>query len=47
VGTHRRIFFKDLSEYAKNRDARRRETLSNLFNEVHKAGLYDTDYTGD
>lgn len=47
VGTHRRIFFKDLREYAKKRDAKRRETLNSLFDEVHKAGLYDTDYTGD
>jgi len=47
VGTHRRIFFKDLMAYAKQRDTKRRETLNNLFDEVHKAGLYDTDYTGE
>ena len=47
VGTHRRIFFKDLRNYAKKRDAKRREALDSLFDEVQKAGLYDTSYTGD
>ncbi len=47
VGTHRRIFFKDLRDYAKKRDTRRRQTLDNLFDEVQKAGLYDSNYTGE
>ncbi len=47
VGTHRRIFFKDLRDYAKKRDTNRRRALDNLFDEVHKAGLYDTSYTGE
>ncbi len=47
VGTHRRILFKDLREYAKKRDTKRRGALDSLFDEVHKAGLYDTSYTGE
>lgn len=47
VGTHRRIFFKDLRDYAKKRDTRRRQTLDNLFDEIQKAGLYDSNYTGE
>jgi excisionase family DNA binding protein len=47
VGTHRRIFFKDLRDYAKKRDTRRRQTLDNLFDEIQKAGLYDSNDTGE
>lgn len=46
VGTHRRIFFKDLRDYARKRDTKRRKALDSLFDEVQQAGLYDTSYTG-
>ena len=39
--------FKDLRNYAKKRDTGRRQALDSLFDEVHKAGLYDTSYTGE
>ena len=47
VGSHRRVYFKDLLEYAKGRDAVRRKGLNRLFNEVKDAGLYDSRYTGE
>jgi excisionase family DNA binding protein len=47
VGTHRRVTFKDLLEYEKLRDKRRREAMDRLTDEVHKAGLYFSDYKGD
>ncbi len=47
VGSHRRVYFKDLRDYAKKRDAERRTGLKQLFDEVNKAGLYDTGYTGE
>jgi excisionase family DNA binding protein len=47
VGTHRRILFKDLRDYAKKRDSKRRQALDGLADEVRKAGLYDTGYTGE
>jgi excisionase family DNA binding protein len=47
VGSHRRVTFKDLRNYAKKRDTGRRQALDSLFDEVHKAGLYDTSYTGE
>ena len=47
VGSHRRVFFRDLKEYAGNRDANRRITMDELFDEVNKAGKYESDYTGD
>jgi excisionase family DNA binding protein len=47
VGTHRRIIFKDLRDYAMKRDASRRKALDSLFDEVQKAGFYDTSYTGE
>ncbi|MBI4025158.1 MAG: helix-turn-helix domain-containing protein [Verrucomicrobia bacterium] len=46
VGTHRRVSFKDLRDYAQKRNAERRAGLNRLFNEVKKAGLYDASYTG-
>jgi excisionase family DNA binding protein len=47
VGTHRRILFKDLRDYAQKRDSKRRQALDSLADEVRKAGLYDTGYTGE
>jgi excisionase family DNA binding protein len=47
VGSHRRVTYKDLRDYAKKRDAQRRSRMSGLFKKVKEAGLYDADYTGD
>lgn len=47
VGSHRRIYFRDLTAYADQRDKARRKTLDNLFDKVDKADKYDTSYTGD
>ena len=41
VGTHRRVYLKDLLAYQQNRDRLRREKLSGLFKEADKAGVYD------
>lgn len=43
VGTHRRVSFKDLLEYEKNRDRKRRESMDRLTDEVINAGLYFPD----
>lgn len=42
VGTHRRVYLKELLAYQRNRDQARRGNLTGLFNEVDKAGVYDT-----
>lgn len=47
VGTHRRVYFKDLLAYERRRDAGRRKTLDKLMAEVDEAGLYDASYTGN
>ncbi|MDR1497251.1 MAG: helix-turn-helix domain-containing protein [Puniceicoccales bacterium] len=47
VGTHRRITFKDLHAYEKQRDKTRRESLDKLADAVDEAGLYFSDYKGD
>lgn len=46
VGTHRRVYFKDLLAYESLRDADRRKTLDRLMKQVDDAGLYDAAYTG-
>lgn len=46
VGTHRRIYFKDLLAYERRRDSTRRKTLDKLMKQVDDAGLYDATYTG-
>lgn len=43
VGTHRRVTFKDLLEYEKKRDRKRRGSMDKLTDEVIKARLYFPD----
>ena len=47
VGSHRRVTFKDLRDYAKKRDASRRTRLGSLFKKIKNAGLYEEAYTGE
>jgi excisionase family DNA binding protein len=47
VGSHRRIYLKDLLAYQKRRDRDRREALDALNAELLDADLYDSDYTGE
>jgi len=46
VGTHRRIYLKDLKAFEDQRDAQRRKTLDALADKVVDAGLDSADYTG-
>lgn len=41
VGAHRRVYFKDLLAYQKQRDRERREGMDRVFTEADKAGVYD------
>jgi excisionase family DNA binding protein len=47
VGTHRRIYLKDLNEFMRNRDASRHEALDRLNDEIEKAGLYEAGTLND
>lgn len=47
VGTHRRVVFRDLLAFQKNRDKARRSALDQLARAVDDAGLYDASFTGD
>lgn len=47
TGSHRRVYFSDLKNYADQRDRNRRKTLDDLFEKVKEAGKYDNEYTGD
>lgn len=47
VGTHRRVYFKDLLVYERRRDTSRRQTLDKLMKQVDDAGLYDAAYRGE
>lgn len=46
VGSHRRVYFRDLLAYEKDRDAGRRSSLDRLMHEVDEAGLYDSPDVG-
>ncbi len=41
VGTHRRVYVKDLVEYQRQRNSRRRATLDDLRRKVEAEGLYE------
>ena len=43
VGTHRRVYLKDLMEFQRQRDSRRRATSDDLRRKVEAAGLYDKE----
>jgi len=47
VGSHRRVYFRDLKDYSNRRDSGRRITLDKLFEEVSKAGKYESNYKVD
>ena len=41
VGSHRRIYFKDLIAYQKRRDVERKAALDRIAKEAFESGLYD------
>jgi excisionase family DNA binding protein len=47
VGSHRRVYFKDLLEYERVRDSGRRKSLDTLMKDVVDAELYTSSYTGE
>jgi excisionase family DNA binding protein len=47
VGTHRRVTFRDLLAFEKQRDRTRREAMDRLTDQVIAAGKYDSDYAGE
>jgi excisionase family DNA binding protein len=46
VGTHRRVYLKDLKAFETNRDTTRRAKLDTLADKVKAAGLDGAEYTG-
>ena len=47
VGTHRRLYLRDLLAYKAERDGRRRKTLNNLVEDEIRDGLYDREPPAD
>lgn len=47
VGTHRRVYFKDILDHERSRDGDRRQSLDKLMKDVDDAGLYDSSYQGE
>jgi excisionase family DNA binding protein len=47
VGTHRRLYLKDVHQFMRERDKSRHEALDKLNDEVEKAGLYDGESPDD
>ncbi|MFU8862198.1 MAG: excisionase family DNA-binding protein [Cyclonatronaceae bacterium] len=47
VGSHRRVYLRDLMAYASKRDKNRRKSLDKLFSEVEKEGVYDNYLIND
>jgi excisionase family DNA binding protein len=47
VGTHRRIYLKDVIEYRRRRDGERKKILSEMAQEAIAAGDYDKVYLPD
>ena len=43
MGAHRRVFLKDLTEYQRQRDLRRRMTLDDLRRKVEASGMYENE----
>ena len=43
VGSHRRVYFKDLLDYQRERDKKRREGMNRLFHEINETGLDDPE----
>jgi hypothetical protein len=41
IGSHRRIYLKDLIAYRKRRDAERKVALDRIAKEAFESGLYD------
>ena len=46
VGTHRRVYLKDLMDYQRQRDAQRRTTLDELRDKVEASGMYEKKTQG-
>jgi excisionase family DNA binding protein len=43
VGSHRRIYAKDLRAFELKRDEHRKSSLNQLFNTIRESGLYDSE----
>jgi excisionase family DNA binding protein len=47
VGSHRRVYFRDLNSYEKQREQKRRSTVDRLMGKVEGSGLYDSPDPND